>query len=89
MLGTPDHVVAQSYAGMYVDPDAVGVRASSEAYLKHRLCPALTVWSSKQMADWERDTLSTPGSRVEHWPNVGHYLHEERVEATVELIRSC
>jgi len=87
MLGTPDHVIAQSYAGMYVAPDAVGVRAQSEGYLKHRLCPALTVWTAKQMADWERGTLSVPGSRVEYWPGVGHYLHEERVAATVELIR--
>ncbi|WP_406430792.1 alpha/beta hydrolase [Streptomyces sp. NBC_00631] len=87
MLGTPDHVIAQSYAGMYTDPDAVGVRPHSEAYLRRRPQPALTVWTSTEAAAWERGFLQTQGSRVEHWPGTGHYLHEERPERTVRLIR--
>ncbi|MEV6484008.1 alpha/beta hydrolase [Streptomyces sp. NPDC051576] len=87
MLGTPDHVIAQAYAGMYTDPEAVGVRPHSEAYLRRRTQPALTVWTAAEMATWERSTLHVTGSRVEHWPGVGHYLHEERTEDTVRLIR--
>lgn len=86
MLGTPDHVIAQAYAGMYTDPGAVGVRPYSEAYLRHRTRPALTVWTSAQAATWERGTLHVPGARVEHWPGTGHYLHEEHVERTVRLL---
>ncbi|GAA2314225.1 hypothetical protein GCM10010234_69090 [Streptomyces hawaiiensis] len=87
MLGTPDHVIAQAYAGMYTDPDAVGVRPHSEAYLRRRSQPALTVWTSSEAAGWERGTLHMPGSRVEHWPHTGHYLHEERTDRTIGLIR--
>ncbi|MFJ9709538.1 alpha/beta fold hydrolase [Streptomyces sp. NPDC101234] len=87
MLGTPDHVIAQAYAGMYTDPDAVGIRPHSEAYLRDRTQPALTVWSSAEPAAWERDTLHVPGSRVDHWPDTGHYLHEEHPERTVRLVR--
>ena len=87
MLGTPDHVVAQAYAGMYTDPGAVGVRPHSEAYLRRRTQPALTVWTFAKAAEWERGTLRVPGSRVEHWPGTGHYLHEERIERTIRLIR--
>nr|WP_319213152.1 alpha/beta hydrolase [Streptomyces sp. ME02-8801-2C] len=87
MLGTPDHVVAQTYAGMYTDPEAVGVRPHSEEYLRRRIRPALTVWTSAEAAAWEETTLHMPGSRVEHWPGVGHYLHEEQPERTVRLIR--
>ncbi|MDT7846711.1 alpha/beta fold hydrolase [Streptomyces justiciae] len=87
VLGTPDHVIAQAYAGMYTDPQAVGVRPYSEAYLRRRSCPALTVWASAEAAEWERGTLRVSGSRVEHWPGVGHYLHEERPERTVRLLR--
>ncbi|MDX5567782.1 alpha/beta hydrolase [Streptomyces sp. ID05-04B] len=87
MLGTPDHVVAQSYAGMYTDPGAVGVRPHSEAYLLRRTQPALTVWTSAEAATWERGTLRVPGSRVDHWPDSGHYLHEEHPERTVRLVR--
>ncbi|MES5818144.1 alpha/beta hydrolase [Streptomyces sp. RG80] len=86
MLGTPDHVIAQSYAGMYTDPGAVGVRPHSEAYLRRRRRPALTVWTSREAAAWESGLPQLPGSRVEHWPDTGHYLHEERYERTVRLI---
>ncbi|MFJ6294226.1 alpha/beta fold hydrolase [Streptomyces griseoviridis] len=86
MLGTPDHVVAQAYAGMYTDPGAVGIRPHSEAYLGRRPQPALTVWTSEEAAAWERGTLRVPGSRVDHWAGTGHYLHEERTERTVRLL---
>ncbi|WDV56250.1 alpha/beta hydrolase [Streptomyces coeruleorubidus] len=87
MLGTPGHVIAQSYAGMYTDPGAVGVRPHSEAYLRRRAQPALTVRTSAEAAAWERDNLTVPGSRVDHWPDSGHYLHEEHVERTIQLLR--
>ncbi|WP_328842786.1 alpha/beta fold hydrolase [Streptomyces sp. NBC_00258] len=87
MLGTPDHVVAQAYAGMYTDPGAVGARPHSETYLRLRRQPSLTVWTFTKAAEWERGTPQVPGSRVEYWPHTGHYLHEERVERTTRLIR--
>lgn len=86
MLGTPDHVISQAYAGMYVGPDAVGVRPLTEAHLRLRTQPALTVWTSAEAAGWERGTLRTPDSRVEHWAGAGHYVHEEQPERTVRLI---
>lgn len=86
MLGTPDHVVAQAYAGMYADPGAVGVRPHSETYLRRRTQPALTVWTSAEAAAWERMTLRVPGSRVDHWPGLGHYVPEEQPERTVRLV---
>ncbi|MGW5609055.1 hypothetical protein ACWEWI_23705 [Streptomyces sp. NPDC003753] len=88
MLGTPDHVIAQAYAGMYTDRGAVGVRPHSEAYLRLRTRPALTVWTSEEAATWERGTLHVPGSRAEHWPDSGHYLHEERVDRTTGSSRT-
>jgi pimeloyl-ACP methyl ester carboxylesterase len=86
LLGTPGHVIAQAYAGMYTDPGAVGIRPHSEAYLRLRIQPALTVWTSEEAATWERGTLHAPGSRVEHWPDSGHYLHEEHVDRTIRLL---
>lgn len=87
MLGTPGHVIAQAYAGLYFDPDAVGLRPRSEEILRLRTQPALTVWTAEPFAAWERTTLHVPGSRVEHWDITGHYLHEERPDHTVRIIR--
>ncbi|MBE4734671.1 alpha/beta fold hydrolase [Streptomyces sp. ND05-3B] len=85
MPGTPDDVVAQAYAGMYTDSGAVGVRPHSGGVSASAHPAALTVWTSAQAATWERRTLHAPGSRVEHWPDTGHYLQEEHVERTVRL----
>ncbi|MBA2947481.1 alpha/beta fold hydrolase [Streptomyces himalayensis] len=87
ILGTPGHVIAQAYAGMYLDAGAVGIRPYSEQYLRLRSCPSLTVWTSEAMAAWERTTLHVAESRVEHWAATGHYLHEERPKRTSRLIR--
>ncbi len=86
MLGTPGHVIAQAYAGMYLDDGAVGLRPRAQEYLRLRSCPALTVWTAQRFADWERTTLHAPKSRVEHWPDTGHYLHEEQPDRAVRLI---
>jgi pimeloyl-ACP methyl ester carboxylesterase len=88
MLGTPGHVIAQAYAGMYLDDAAVGLRPRAEEYLRLRSCPALTVWTAETFADWERTTVHVPESGVEHWPETGHYLHEEHPDRTVRLIES-
>lgn len=87
MLGTPDHVVAQAYAGMYTVPGAVGVRPHSEAHLRQRTQSSLTVWTSAEAAAWEQGVPSVPGRRVEHWPDSGHYLHEEHIGRTIRTIR--
>lgn len=86
MLGTPGHVIAQAYAGMYTDPGAVGIRPATEAHLRRRTQPALTVWTSLEAAEWERG-IAAPGSSVQHWPATGHYLHEEHQGRTIRLIR--
>ncbi|WP_181801572.1 alpha/beta fold hydrolase [Streptomyces shenzhenensis] len=86
MLGTPDHVIAQAYAGMYVHPGAVGIRPRSEEYLRRRTQPGLTVWTSAEAAAWEKRNLHVPGSRVDHWSDSGHYLHEEHPQRTIQLI---
>jgi hypothetical protein len=65
----------------------VGVRPHSEEYPRRRTQPALTVWTSAEAAAWERGTLTVPGSRVDHWPDSGHCVHEEHVEWTIRLLR--
>ncbi|ADI04795.1 putative hydrolase [Streptomyces bingchenggensis BCW-1] len=81
----PD-VLARCRDGMYLAPDAFGARAAARAYLARRRCPVLGVYSNEAAADWERASLTHPYSRIEAWPGCGHYLHEDRREALVELV---
>ncbi|MDF3143050.1 MULTISPECIES: hypothetical protein [unclassified Streptomyces] len=89
VLGTPDQVVAQAYAGMHTDPGAVGIRPHSEAYLRPRTQPALTVWTSEGGDVGTRHPARTgiPRGVVEYWPDSGHYLHEgQHPERTTRLV---
>jgi pimeloyl-ACP methyl ester carboxylesterase len=86
MAAMPAHVLAQAYAGMYLDPGAFGIRPATERFLAHRRCPALSVWTSLAAADWDRGTVNNPCSEVHHWPGCGHYLHLERPAALAALL---
>ncbi|MEV0218833.1 alpha/beta hydrolase [Streptomyces sp. NPDC050704] len=73
----PD-VLTQCRDGMYLDPDAFGLRPATRAYLARRTHPVLGVYSNALAADFERGTLTHPASRVEVFEGCGHFLHEER-----------
>jgi pimeloyl-ACP methyl ester carboxylesterase len=86
MLGAPQHVLAEAYAGMYLDPGAFGVRPASEAYLARVGCPTLALFSTPEPAAWMAAHLHHPLSTVRVWPGAGHYLHEERPDQFVALV---
>ena len=81
----PD-VLAQCRDGMYLAPDAFGVSPATRAYLARRTHPVLGVYATAPAADFERDTITRPGSRVEVFEGAGHYLHEERPREFVTLV---
>lgn len=78
MAAMDPEVLAACRHGMYLAPDAFGSRAAATAYLRRRRCPVLAVHTSADAAAWERALPPPPGSRVERWPDSGHFLPEER-----------
>ncbi len=88
MAAMDPEVLLRYREGMYLAPGAFGLRAAAEAYLQRRHCPALAVHTSPAAAAWERTTFRHPLSRVELWPECGHYLHEERPADMVALVRA-
>ncbi|MFC9248669.1 alpha/beta fold hydrolase [Streptomyces sp. NPDC057136] len=78
-------VLALSRDGMYLAPDAFGARDAAAAYLARRRCPVLAVYATHRAAVWERTTAAPAWSRTVEWEGCGHYLHEERPRALVEL----
>jgi pimeloyl-ACP methyl ester carboxylesterase len=87
VMGMPQHVLAQAYAGMYTDADAFGTRLAAEAVLARRRCPTLALYSHEEPASWERGLPAPPGSTVVCWPGTGHYLHEEHPGDFVVVLR--
>ena len=88
LLATPGPVLAESYAGMYTDPDAFGARSAAAARLAALTRPLLCVRPVPSMAAWDL-SLSLPyGSRVVLWNGCGHFLHHERPTQFVDLVES-
>ncbi|WP_329071328.1 alpha/beta fold hydrolase [Streptomyces sp. NBC_01429] len=87
LMGAMDPaVLLRCRDGMYRAPDAFGPRPAARAYLARRRCPVLAVHSNAGPAAWEGGTAAPAGSRVEVWPECGHYLHEERPGRLVALV---
>lgn len=80
----PD-VLAQCRDGMYLNPDSFGLRPATVPYLARRKCPVLGIYSTSPAADFERETLTDPGSHVTVFESAGHFLHEERPRDFVEV----
>jgi pimeloyl-ACP methyl ester carboxylesterase len=92
LLGTPAHVLAAAYEGMYTVPDAIGNRDATEKYLARVRQPSLAIFASRSRAGWYRALPAHPLSDVECWPGAGHYLHQEqpaRFAATLERWRAA
>ncbi|WP_432889918.1 alpha/beta fold hydrolase [Kribbella sp. CA-245084] len=88
LLRTPGHVLAESYAGMYTDPDAIGARPAAAKALASLERPVLCIRPTPSMAAWDLTCALRPGSRVVLWPGAGHFLHRERPEAFARLVNS-
>jgi len=86
MLATPGHVLAEAYAGMYVDPGAFGLRPTSERFLARRTCPVLALHARREPARWESSLPIPVGSCVVLWEGGGHFLHEERPDDFADLV---
>lgn len=88
LLRTPGQVLAESYAGMYTDPGAIGARPAAAKALAQLTQPVLCIRPTPSMAAWDVTCALRPGSRVVRWPGAGHFLHHERPESFVRLVNS-
>ena len=88
LLATPGHVLAESYAGMYTDPDAFGARPAAVTRLAGLTQPLLCIRPTPEMAAWDIGLSLPYGSRVVLWTGCGHFLHHERPAQFVNLIES-
>ncbi len=78
MLGTPQHVLVEAFAALWVGPDALGGTSRTQAYLSRRACPVLAAYvqSRADTAAWEATISNAPLDRV-FTVAAGHWLHQE------------
>lgn len=86
LLATSPQVLAEAFEALWSGPEAIGTRQAADAYLVRRGCPVLSFWASPEQAAWEESLLKHPASRVLHWQDSGHRLHEERPAAFVAAL---
>lgn len=74
LLTIPQHVIAESIAGMLTDnvPDV------DQAMLRRRTCPTLTFFRSADDSEWEKAAAGRGPDTTVTWDGVGHWLHQER-----------
>ncbi|MCD0448482.1 alpha/beta hydrolase [Actinocorallia sp. API 0066] len=85
LLGTPAHVLSEVFAALFVAEGQIGVRPQSEAYLKRRTQPVLSLWADAERAAWEHTAL---GAETHVFPGNGHRLHEERPAEFLHILRA-
>ncbi|HEY3557576.1 MAG TPA: alpha/beta hydrolase [Kribbella sp.] len=88
LLATPGHVLAESYAGMYTDPDAFGAGPAAAARLAGLTQPLLCIRPVASMAAWDVGLTLPYGSRIVLWNGCGHFLHHERPRQFINLVES-
>jgi pimeloyl-ACP methyl ester carboxylesterase len=80
VLGLPPAIVADTFAGLFEGPHQIGSNPGSAALLRRRRCPVLSVWSLRDLGDWDASLSDHPHSATHHWPEAGHWLHQEQPE---------
>lgn len=86
VLGTPVHVVRDSFLGLYESEDAPGRSGIALEYLRGRKAPRLAVYASEELTWLERRLPSGPGDEIAVIEG-GHWLHQERASELSERLR--
>jgi pimeloyl-ACP methyl ester carboxylesterase len=74
LLRIPQHVIADSIAGMISDGAPVVERSG----LRQRRCPTLTFYRMPSDGAWEETAFGSGPGKVVIWEGSGHWLHQER-----------
>ncbi|MER6504405.1 alpha/beta hydrolase [Streptomyces sp. NPDC001455] len=85
VLGAAPEVM-RSILEAFLTEGSVATRSGADEYLRRRRCPVLTIHTHPAQAAWEETTFADPRSRSLHWPEAGHWLHQERADDFNDLV---
>lgn len=75
MRATPASAIASYLRSEYTDADALGLMDATIRAVSARQRPVLAIHSREDAARREESLPRPAGSRVQHWPGFGHFLH--------------
>ncbi|MCQ4122099.1 alpha/beta fold hydrolase [Rhodococcus tibetensis] len=77
VLGTAEHVVRESFLGLFGSTSALGRTSVAGEYLRSRTCPTLAVYAAEESTWIERQLPAGSLDRIAVIDG-GHWLHQER-----------
>jgi pimeloyl-ACP methyl ester carboxylesterase len=86
IAGVPDHVLRETFAGIFEGPDALGYHGTAAPYLSRRGCPVLAFYVDAGRAATEAGLFADDRSKVVAWEGSGHWLHQERPDELNHLV---
>ncbi|MCC8395616.1 alpha/beta hydrolase [Paraburkholderia sp. MMS20-SJTR3] len=78
VLGTPMHVVRESFGPLFFGNDQVGNGEASAVFCKNLSVPVYHLSRDPEQADRMRPWFSHPKSKVDVWTNTGHWIMQDR-----------
>jgi pimeloyl-ACP methyl ester carboxylesterase len=82
---SPD-VIARYLLSEYVDEGALGIAPNTRAASARRLRPVLALHTADDGVERESALSAPPGSRIEQWRDLSHFLHLERPASFTRLL---
>jgi pimeloyl-ACP methyl ester carboxylesterase len=85
-LGMPQHVVADTFEGLYLGPGRYGLQPASSKLIEMRGCPSLAIYTNETRAELERNLVEPP-SAVLVWTDTGHFIQQEEPDRLNAVLR--
>jgi pimeloyl-ACP methyl ester carboxylesterase len=79
--GMAAHVIRESFAPLFFGADQVGAGDASEIFLRGIRQPFFHLCRDPEQGSRMSSWFSNPRSRVETWPEVGHWIMQDRPDA--------
>lgn len=76
--GTPAHVVRESFGPLFSDAGQVGTGEPSASFCKRLTVPVYHLCRDPAQAERMRPWFSHARSKVDVWPNAGHWIMQDR-----------
>ena len=76
--GMPSHVVRESFGPLFFGTDQVGMGEASGIFCRSVTVPVYQLCRDAAQADRMRPWFAHPKSKVEHWPDTGHWVMQDR-----------